>query len=153
VKWTGRRAPAIAVTVALAVTAGYSVTRALVAVGSVPEADTRRESRGFRFDVEDATVRQVDLLESRVELTSDVLGLFGARLQVDDRTEISLNGLPARLADLPEGAQVRATYDLQDGLKVARTIIAEKPQAEPEPVPAPAARPAPAPGPAPAVRR
>jgi hypothetical protein len=153
VKWTGRRTAAIAVTVALAVIAGYSATRALVAVGSVPEADTRRESRGFRFDVEDATVRQVDLLESRVELTSDVLGLFGARLQVDDRTEISLNGLPARLADLPEGAQVRATYDLQDGLKVARTISAEKPQAEPEPVPAPAARPAPAPGPAPAVRR
>jgi hypothetical protein len=117
----------------------------------VPEADTRRESRGFRFDVEDATVRQVDLLDSWVEVTSDVLGLFGARLQVNDRTEISLNGLPARLGDLPEGAQVRATYELQDGLKVARTNSAEKP-AEPEPVPAPAAQPAPAARSAPAAR-
>jgi len=146
VKWTGRRTAAIAVTVALAVIAGYSATRALVAVGSVPEADTRRESRGFRFDVEDATVRQVDLLDSWVEVTSDVLGLFGARLQVNDRTEISLNGVPARLGDLPEGAQVRATYELQDGLKVARTISAEKPELEP--VPAPAAPPAPAARPA-----
>lgn len=152
-KWTGRRTAVIAVTVALAVIAGYSATRALVAVGSVPEADTRRESRGFRFDVEDATVRQVDLLDSWVEVTSDVLGLFGARLQVNDRTEISLNGVPARLGDLPEGAQVRATYELQDGLKVARTISAEKPQPAPEPVPAPVPAAPPAPAARPATRR
>jgi hypothetical protein len=80
----------------------------------------------------------VDLADSQVELTSDLLGLFGARLQVTDRTEILLDGLQARLADLPEGARVRASYELRDGLKVAQTISADKP--EPEPVPPPAVR-------------
>ena len=137
--WMGSRTATIAVTALLALTAGYSATRALVAVRPMQEAATQRESRGFRFDVEDATVRRVDLEDSRVELASDLLGLFGARLQVTDRTEILLDGLQARLADLPEGARVRASYELRDGLKVARTISAEKP--EPEPVPAPAVRP------------
>jgi Cu/Ag efflux protein CusF len=132
----GRRTATIAVTSLLALTAGYSATRALVAVRPAPGVETQREARGFRFEVEDATVRKVDLADSRVELTSDLLGLFGARLQVTDRTEILLDGLQARLADLPEGARVRASYELQDGMKVARTISAEKP--EPEPVPPPA---------------
>ena len=135
-----RRTAAIAVTAALAVTAGYSASRALDAVRPAPEAGSQRESRGLPFDVEDATVRRVDLADSRVELTSDLLGFFGARLQVTDRTEIRLDGRQVRLADLPEGARVRASYDLQDGLKVARTISAEKPEPDPEPVPAPVMR-------------
>ncbi len=126
----------VAVTSLLALTAGYSATRALVAVRPAPEVDAQRESRGFRFDVEDATVRKVDLADSRVELASDLLGLFGAQLQVTDRTEILLDGRQARLADLPEGARVRASYELQDGMKIARTISAEKP--EPESIPPPA---------------
>lgn len=134
----GHRTAAIAGTAILALAAGYSATRALVAVPPTPEAQAPRESRGFRFDVEDATVRRVDLQDSQVELASDLLGLFGARLQVTDRTEILLDGLQARLSDLPEGAKVRASYELHDGLKVARTISAEKP--EPEPVPPAAIR-------------
>jgi hypothetical protein len=126
----------IAVTALLALAAGYSATRALVAARPAPEAGEGRESRGFRFEVEDATVRKVDLTDSHVELASDLLGLFGARLQVTDRTEIKLDGLEAHLADLPEGARVRASYELRDGLKVAQTISAEKP--EPEPVSPPA---------------
>ena len=131
VKWAGLRAVTIAVTALLVLAAGYSVTRALVAVDSPPRADEPRESRGFRFEVEDATLRKVDLKDSRVELVSDLLGIFGARLVVTDRTEILLDGLQVRLADLPEGAQVRASYEWQDGLRVARTIRAEKPEPEP----------------------
>lgn len=134
--WGGRRTAIIAVTTLLALIAGYSATRALVGVRPAPEAGAGRESRGFRFEVEDATVRKVDLAESQVELASDLLGLFGARLQVTDRTEILLDGRQARLDELPEGARVRASYELQDGLKVARTISAKKP--EPEGVPPPA---------------
>lgn len=136
--WERRWIATIAVTAVLALTAGYSATRALVAVRPAPEAEGGRQSRGFRFDVEDATVRKVDLADSQVELASDLLGLFGARLRVTDSTEILLDGLQARLADLPEGARVRASYELKDGMKVARTISAEKP--EPEPVPPPAVR-------------
>ena len=38
-----------------------------------------------------------------------------------------------RLADLPEGARVKASYDLRDGVKVARAISAEKPEPEEPP--------------------
>lgn len=137
-KWVGRRTAIIAVTALVGVTAAYSASRAIVGVRPAPQLEAPRDSRGFRFEVEDATVRRVDLEDSRVELTSDLLGIFGARLQVTDRTEILLDGLQAGLADLPEGARVRASYEMKDGMKVARTISAEKP--EPESSPAPAVR-------------
>lgn len=136
-EWTARRAATIGVAVLLALTAGYSATRAFVSARPAPmpvsEADTPRESHGFRFEVEDATLRKVDLIDSRIELTSDLLGIFGARLQITDRTQILLDGQQARLADLPEGARVKASYDLQDGVKVARAISAEKPEPEEPP--------------------
>lgn len=134
----GRRAALSAVTALLVLAGGYSVTRALVGGHPAPKSDRARESRGSSFEVEDATVKKVDLAESRIELGSDLLGLFGARLVVTDRTEILLDGQQARLADLPEGARVQARYDLRDGLKIARTITAETP--EPEPVPTPSGR-------------
>ena len=134
----GRRAALSAVTALLVLAAGYSVTRALVGGHPAPKPDRARESRGSSFEVEDATVKKVDLAESRIELASDLLGLFGARLVVTDRTEILLDGQQARLADLPEGARVQARYDLRDGLKIARTITAETP--EPEPVQTPSGR-------------
>ena len=134
--WTPRRAAAIGVVVLLALAAGYSMTRAVVGARAVPIAEGRRESRTFHFEVEDATLRKVDLIDSRIELTSDLLGIFGARLQITDRTEILLDGQPVRLAELPEGARVKVSYELKDGMKIARAINAEKPEAEPEP-PAP----------------
>ena len=138
-KWLkGRRAAIGAVTALLVTVAGYSVTRALVDVHPAPKPDRGRESRGSSFEVEDATVKKVDLAGSRIELASDLLGLFGARLVVTDRTEILLDGQQARLADLPEGARVQARYDLRDGMKIARTITAETPK--PEPVPTPSGR-------------
>jgi hypothetical protein len=140
VKWGGRRIAVIiaviAVTALLSLAVGYSVTRALVAVHPAPGigADDRRpESRGSSFEVEDATVKKVDLVDSRVELASDLLGIFGARLLVTDGTEITLDGRQARLADLPEGARARASYVWKDGLRVARTISAETPEPEPPP--------------------
>jgi hypothetical protein len=135
VKWGGLRTATTAVTALLVLTAGYSVTRALVAVDPAPGADGQRERRGFRVEVEDATVRKVDLVDSRVELASDLLGIFGARLVVTDRTEILLDGWQARLVDLPEGARVQASYEWQDGLRVARTIRAEKPPEPESPLP------------------
>ena len=132
-KWNGLRTATTAVTALLLLTAGYSVTRALVAVDPAPGAERQRERRGFRVEVEDATVRKVDLVDSRVELASDLLGIFGARLLVTDGTEITLDGRQARLADLPEGARARASYVWKDGLRVARTISAETPEPEPPP--------------------
>lgn len=131
--WGGRRTASLAVTALLALAASYSATRTLVATRPVVGADGPREAGGNRFEVEGAMVRKVDLADSRVELASDLLGMFGARLLVTDRTEIKLDGFRARLADLPEGARVRASYDLEDGLKVARLISAQKPEPTPPP--------------------
>lgn len=130
-RWGGRRTASIAVTALLALTAGYSVTRALVEDRPAPEVEGRVHSRDSHFEVDDATIRKVDLADSRVELSSDLLGLFGARLLVTDRTEILLDGRQTRLADLPEGSRVWASYEWKDGMRVARVISAEKPEPEP----------------------
>ncbi|MCI0549038.1 MAG: hypothetical protein L0027_17375 [Candidatus Rokubacteria bacterium] len=74
-------------------------------------------------DVE-GTVKRVDTSERTVELASEMLGIFGATLRVTDETRIEVNGKPAALADLPEGALARASYEMSFGRKIARSIIA-----------------------------
>jgi hypothetical protein len=68
--------------------------------------------------------------DSKVELTSDLLGMFGATLVVTPKTRIDVNGRPVQLKDLPQGARVRASYEYRDGLKVAFSISAEPPTAD-----------------------
>ena len=84
----------------------------------------------LRIQIEDATLRRVDLSDSKVELTSDLLGMFGATLVVTPKTRLDVNGTPVELKDLPEGARVRAFYEYRDGLKVAFSISAEPPSAD-----------------------
>ena len=67
----------------------------------------------------------MDLGDSKVELSSDLLGMFGATLVVTPNTQIELSGSPAELKDLPTGAKVRAAYEWKDGFKIARLIAAD----------------------------
>jgi hypothetical protein len=129
--WRGfqlAQGPAIAlVIVGLFVTmlgyGGYRVVRHLFGWGVATQAKTE----SLRIDIEDATLRRVDVADSKVELSSDLLGMFGATLVVTPKTEIRVDGTPARLSDLPEGARVRAAYVWRDGFKIASLILAEAP--------------------------
>ena len=105
---------------------GYRVIRHLMGWG----AAAQNSGGPLRVEIEDATLRRVDLSDSKVELTSDLLGMFGATLVVTPKTRIDVNGTPAELKDLPPGARVRASYEYRDGFKVAFSISAEPPPAD-----------------------
>ena len=102
---------------------GYRVVRHLTGADA-------RSSGPLRIEIEDATLRRVDVSDSKVELSSDLLGMFGATLVVTPTTRIDVNGIPVELKDLPQGARVRASYEYRDGFKIAFSISAEPPSAD-----------------------
>lgn len=127
------RGPAVALIVVLSVVAlggyaTYRVARHLFGWSATASAD---KGEGFRIEIEEATVRRVDVGDSKVELAGDLLGMFGATLVVTPTTKIQLSGAPAELKDLQTGARVRAAYEWKDGFKIARLIDAEAPGKEP----------------------
>jgi hypothetical protein len=105
----------------------YRVVRHLFGWGAASQAKTD----SLRIDIDEATLRRVDVADSKVELSSDLLGMFGATLIVTPKTEIRVDGTPARLSDLTEGMPVRAAYEWRDGFKVASLISAEAPSPRP----------------------
>lgn len=107
---------------------GYRVARHLFGWNVEVQA-TQHES--LQINIDDATLRRVDVADSKVELTSDLLGMFGATLLVTPTTEIRVDDKPAQLRDLPQGARVRAAYQWRDGFKIASRIAAEAPPRAP----------------------
>jgi hypothetical protein len=110
----------VAAFVAVAGYGTYRVARHLFGWSAVAP-----KSEAFRVEIEEATVRRVDVGDSKVELASDLLGMFGATLVVTPSTQIQLSGAPAELKDLPAGAKVRAAYVWKDGFKIAHLIAAD----------------------------
>jgi hypothetical protein len=49
-------------------------------------------------------------------------GLLGATVRVADDTQIRIMGQPASLADIKEGAKVKASYEVRDGNNLAKSI-------------------------------
>jgi hypothetical protein len=106
---------------------GYRVARHLLGWNVAAQA----KHEPLQISIDDATLTRVDVVDSKVELASDLLGMFGATLLVTPTTEIRVGDKPARLRDLPEGARVRAAYQWRDGFKIASLIAAEAPPPRP----------------------
>jgi Cu/Ag efflux protein CusF len=70
----------------------------------------------------EGTVKKVDPGAQTVDISSGFFGMLGRRLEVNDRTTIQMDGRQATLADLREGAKVKASYEAQDGKNVATSI-------------------------------
>jgi Cu/Ag efflux protein CusF len=77
----------------------------------------------------EGTVKKVDPGAQTVEISSGLFGIMGRKLEVNDRTTIQQDGRQATLADIREGAKVKAAYEAQDGKNVA-TVIEVLPAAE-----------------------
>jgi hypothetical protein len=108
---------------------GYRVARHLLGWNVAVQAKQQHEP--LQINIDDATLRRVDVADSKVELASDLLGMFGATLVVTPTTEIRVDDKPAQLRDLPQGARVRAAYQWRDGFKIASLIAAEAPPPSP----------------------
>jgi Cu/Ag efflux protein CusF len=70
----------------------------------------------------EGTVKKVDPAARSVQVSSGLLGIFGATLEVTDQTKINVQGKDGSLADIREGAKVKASYESRDGKNVAKSI-------------------------------
>jgi Cu/Ag efflux protein CusF len=91
----------------------------------------------------EGTVKKVDPAENTVQVSSGVLGIFRTTLMVTGDTRIQVEGRDAALGEIQEGAQVKASYEVQDGKSIAKSIdVSGAPAAS---APAPGSAPSPAP--------
>jgi Cu/Ag efflux protein CusF len=70
----------------------------------------------------EGTVSKVDAMGKTVGVSTGLFGLLGRTLQVDDGTRIRVQGQPATLTEIKEGARIKATFEVRDGKNVARMI-------------------------------
>jgi Cu/Ag efflux protein CusF len=87
----------------------------------------------------EGTVKKVDPAANTVQV-SGLMGIMGTTLEVTRETQIQVEGKQALLADIREGAKVKASYETRDGKNVAKSIdvipaAAEQPAAPKGPAP------------------
>jgi Cu/Ag efflux protein CusF len=108
------------------------------APGAPATQETTKEVEG--------TVKKVDPGTKSVQISAGLLGIFGATLELTEETRIRVEGKQGSLADIREGAKVKASYETRDGKNVAKAMDVlpaeskEQPPARPAP---PAGTPAP----------
>jgi len=102
-----------------------------------PQAPTPSEVEG--------TVSKVDPATRTVRVSSGFLGMFGRTLEVTGDTAIQVEGRQASLAEIREGAKVKAAYELRDGKNVATRIEVMATPAPADATRQPASRPTTAP--------
>ena len=79
-----------------------------------PEVPKERQIEG--------TVSKVDVMDMTVGVSTGFFGFLGRTLQVDKGTQIRVQGQPASVTEIKEGARVKAFYEIRDGKNVARMI-------------------------------
>lgn len=70
----------------------------------------------------EGTVKKVDPAAKTVEVSSGLLGILGATLEVTSETKIQVDGKQASIAEISEGAKVKASYETRDGKNLATSI-------------------------------
>jgi len=81
----------------------------------------------------EGTVKKVDPAARTVQISTGFFGIFGRTLEVTDETQIQIEGREATLAELQEGAKVKASYELREGKSVVTRIEAMSPQTDTSP--------------------
>jgi len=67
-------------------------------------------------------VKKVNPASRRLEVSVGTLGLWDKTLEVTEGTQIQADGQQATLADIPEGAKVKASYETRVGKNFATRI-------------------------------
>jgi colicin import membrane protein len=78
----------------------------------------------------EGTVKKVDPMAGTLRVSSGLFGLFGKTLQIGPDTQVSVDGRDSNLAEIREGAKVKASYETRNGRTVA-TRIEAIPSAQP----------------------
>jgi Cu/Ag efflux protein CusF len=111
----------IAALLALVVAPALAQTQTPAPPGSAPRPAPEKSMPDKPKEVE-GTVKKVDPATKSVQVSSGLLGIFGATLEVTDETKINVQGKDGSLADIREGAKVKASYESRDGKNVAKSI-------------------------------
>ena len=70
----------------------------------------------------EGSVKKVDPGAGTIHVSSGPLGVLGKTLAVTDATQIRVEGRQGTLADIREGAKVKASYESHEGQNVATQI-------------------------------
>ena len=81
-------------------------------------------SRPTTTGMVEGTVKKVDPMASTVRVSSGLFGLFGKTLEVGPDTQISIDGRDSNLAEVRQGAKVKASYETRNGRTIATRIEA-----------------------------
>lgn len=82
-------------------------------------------------------VTKVDLPAGTVQVATGLFGLLGRTLSVTGETQVQVEGRQGTLADLAEGAEVKASYEMREGKNIATRIELMPQAAAPAKTPAP----------------
>jgi Cu/Ag efflux protein CusF len=121
---------AVAVGMILIVTAGSAWAQAQAPMPAPPSAPAAPVPGSL-----EGKVKKVDLTVGTVSVSRGWFGLFGKTLAVSSDTQIQVEGRQGTLADVTEGAKVKALYETREGKNVATRIEVVPPQS-----PAPTAK-------------
>jgi len=126
---------AVAVVLSLAVAAGPAMAQAQQSAPSMPggampappadrpadKAPTPAEKTPTIGTLQGA-VKKVDPAGGTVQVSSGPFGILGRTLEVTHDTQIQVEGRQGTLADLREGAKVKASYETREGKNIAMQI-------------------------------
>ena len=70
----------------------------------------------------EGAVKKVDPAGGTVQVSSGPFGIIGRTLEVTNDTQIQVEGRQGTLADLREGAKVKASYETREGKNIAMQI-------------------------------
>jgi len=87
-----------------------------------PTSSADTQERSGKTEILEGSVTRVDAGARTLQVSDPALGSMGQTLEVAADTQIEVNGREATLADLQEGAKVKAAYQSRDGKNVATRI-------------------------------
>src|SRR5439155_18087831 len=90
--------------------------------GSPSSPSQRPADRGPSMGTMEGSVKKVDPAAGTVQVSSGPFGILGRTLEVTDSTQIQVEGRKGTLADIREGATVKASYESRAGKNVATQI-------------------------------
>ena len=87
-----------------------------------PKDSPEMLERSGEADILEGSVKKVDPGAGTLQVSAGPLGIMSRTLEVGADTQIAVDGRKATLADLREGARVKAAYESRDGKNIATRI-------------------------------
>jgi Cu/Ag efflux protein CusF len=113
----------LAALLALGLATGAGTTMAQTRQPTSPlPADRPATADTMRAGTLEGSVKKVDPGAGTIRVSSGLLGILSTTLKVTSDTQIQVEGRQASLAEVREGAKIKASYESREGKNVATQI-------------------------------